>query len=143
MDEGFVGEADERSADTVITPVKRRRMTELSDKHKASNKVHVALRAPVERTISQTRQWRVLRQARISPSGSEQAHVSRRRDPHSHDLHVKRSRSDAPAPNNRIPESTPRHHPNGRTQMAVLGLATLRSVQISVPRQVASQGGQP
>ncbi|MEU4351090.1 hypothetical protein [Streptomyces sp. NPDC023838] len=46
MDECFVGEADERSADTVITPVKRRRMTELSDKRKASNKVHAALRAP-------------------------------------------------------------------------------------------------
>ncbi|MGW1617334.1 transposase family protein [Streptomyces sp. NPDC002285] len=39
-----------------------------SGKHKASNKVHAALRAPVERTISRIKQWRILRHARISPN---------------------------------------------------------------------------
>ncbi|MFD5514137.1 transposase family protein [Streptomyces sp. NPDC127051] len=53
---------------TVITPVKRRPDTELPDKHKKSNKVHAALRAPVERTIPRIKQWRIFRHARISPN---------------------------------------------------------------------------
>ncbi|MFD9226107.1 transposase family protein, partial [Streptomyces sp. NPDC060064] len=42
--------------------------TELSGKHKASNKIHAALRAPVERTIARIKHWRILRHARISPN---------------------------------------------------------------------------
>ncbi|MGW6257636.1 IS5/IS1182 family transposase, partial [Streptomyces sp. NPDC055085] len=42
--------------------------TELSGKHKASNKVHAALHAPVERTIARIKQRRILRHARISPN---------------------------------------------------------------------------
>ncbi|MFF3404576.1 transposase family protein, partial [Streptomyces sp. NPDC002659] len=53
---------------TAITPIKRRPKTELSDKHKASNKVHAALRAPVDRTIARIKQWRILRHPRISPN---------------------------------------------------------------------------
>ncbi|MER7960220.1 transposase family protein [Streptomyces sp. NPDC096030] len=36
--------------------------------HKTSNKVHAALRAPVERTISRIKQWQLFRHARISPN---------------------------------------------------------------------------
>ncbi|GAA3597099.1 transposase family protein [Streptomyces osmaniensis] len=53
---------------TVITPIKRRPDTELPDKYKQSNKIHAALRAPVERTISRIKQWRICRHARISPN---------------------------------------------------------------------------
>ncbi|MGW3140968.1 transposase family protein [Streptomyces sp. NPDC001139] len=42
--------------------------TELSHKHKAANKVHATLRAPVERTIARTKQWRILHHAQISPN---------------------------------------------------------------------------
>jgi hypothetical protein len=62
-DKGYIG-----AGGTVITPIKRRPKTELSGKHKASNKVHAALRAPVERTIARIKQWRILRHARISPN---------------------------------------------------------------------------
>jgi hypothetical protein len=62
-DKGYTG-----AGGTVITPIKRRLKTELSDKHKASNKVHAALRAPVERTISRIKQWRIFRQARTRPN---------------------------------------------------------------------------
>ncbi|MCC2280974.1 transposase family protein [Streptomyces sp. ET3-23] len=55
-------------AATVITPIKRRPDTELADKHMKSNKVHAALRAPVERTISRIKQWRIFRHARTSPN---------------------------------------------------------------------------
>ncbi|WP_372412460.1 transposase family protein [Streptomyces luteireticuli] len=50
------------------TVIKRRPDTELADKHKKSNKVHAALRAPVERTISRIKQWRILRHTRTSPN---------------------------------------------------------------------------
>ncbi|MFG2634881.1 transposase family protein [Streptomyces sp. NPDC048362] len=40
----------------------------MSRKHKLSNKVHAALRTPVERTIARIKQWRILRHARISPN---------------------------------------------------------------------------
>ncbi|WP_331718638.1 transposase family protein (plasmid) [Streptomyces sp. NBC_00289] len=62
-DKGYVG-----TGGTVITPIKRRPGTELPDKHKTSNKVHAALRAPVERTISRIKQWRIFRHARVSPN---------------------------------------------------------------------------
>lgn len=62
-DKGYAG-----AGGTVITPIKRRPKTELSDKHKASNKVHAALRTPVERTISRIKQWRIFRHARTSPN---------------------------------------------------------------------------
>lgn len=62
-DKGYIG-----AGGTVITPIRRRAHTELSDKHKTSNKVHAALRAPVERTIARIKQWRTLRRARISPN---------------------------------------------------------------------------
>ncbi|MEU9057285.1 transposase family protein [Streptomyces sp. NPDC048384] len=62
-DKGYAG-----AGGTVITPIKRRPKTELSDKHKASNRVHAALRAPVERAISRIKQWRIFRHARISPN---------------------------------------------------------------------------
>ena len=62
-DKGYQG-----AGGTVTTPIKRRPNTKLSDKHKASNTVHAALRAPVERTISRIKQWRILRHARISPN---------------------------------------------------------------------------
>jgi hypothetical protein len=62
-DKGYIG-----AGGTVITPIKRRPKTELSRKHKASNKVQAALRAPVERTIARIKQWSVLRHARISPN---------------------------------------------------------------------------
>ncbi|WP_406190801.1 transposase family protein [Streptomyces sp. NBC_01017] len=52
----------------MITPVNRRPKAELPDKHQASNKVHAALRAPVERPISRIKQWRICRHARISPN---------------------------------------------------------------------------
>ncbi|MGW2421415.1 transposase family protein [Streptomyces sp. NPDC001709] len=62
-DKGYV-----RAGGTVITPVKRRPKAELPDKHKASNKVHAALRAPVERTISRIKHWRIFRHAGTSPN---------------------------------------------------------------------------
>jgi transposase len=62
-DKGYTG-----AGGTVITPLKRRPNTELPSKHRKSNKVHAALRAPVERTISRIKQWRILRHARISPN---------------------------------------------------------------------------
>ncbi|ANZ21601.1 DDE superfamily endonuclease [Streptomyces noursei ATCC 11455] len=62
-DKGYQG-----AGGTVITPIKRHRGTELPDKHKKSNTVHAALRAPVERTISRIKQWRIFRHARISPN---------------------------------------------------------------------------
>jgi hypothetical protein len=62
-DKGYQG-----AGGTVITPIKRRPDTELTDKHKKSNKVHAALRAPVERTISRIKQWRIFRHARNSPN---------------------------------------------------------------------------
>lgn len=62
-DKGYQG-----AGGTVITPIKRRPGTELPDKHKKSNKVHAALRAPVERTISRIKQWRIFHHARISPN---------------------------------------------------------------------------
>ncbi|GGX62239.1 hypothetical protein GCM10010324_03700 [Streptomyces hiroshimensis] len=62
-DKGYQG-----AGGTVITPIKRRPDTELPDKHKRSNRAHAALRAPVERTISRIKQWRIFRHARISPN---------------------------------------------------------------------------
>ncbi|WP_372412302.1 transposase family protein [Streptomyces luteireticuli] len=62
-DKGYRG-----AGGTVITPVKRRPNTELPGKHKKSNRVHASLRAPVERTISRIKQWRIFRHARISPN---------------------------------------------------------------------------
>ncbi|MEU5307127.1 transposase family protein [Streptomyces noursei] len=62
-DKGYQG-----AGGTVITPIKHRPDTELSDKHKKSNRVHAALRAPVERTISRIKQWRIFHHARISPN---------------------------------------------------------------------------
>lgn len=62
-DKGYIG-----AGGAVITPIRRRAHSELSGKHKASNKVHAALRAPVERTISRIKEWRILRHARISPN---------------------------------------------------------------------------
>ncbi|MEU5307086.1 transposase family protein [Streptomyces noursei] len=62
-DKGYQG-----AGGTVITPIKRRPGNELPNKHKKSNKVHAALRAPVERTISRIKQWRIFRHARISPN---------------------------------------------------------------------------
>ncbi|WP_371666503.1 transposase family protein [Streptomyces sp. NBC_00289] len=62
-DKGYAG-----AGGTVITPIKRRPKTELSDKHKKSNKVHAALRAPIERTISRIKRWRIFRHARTSPN---------------------------------------------------------------------------
>ena len=62
-DKGYTG-AD----GTVITPIKCKPHTDLSTKHKASNKVHASLRAPVERTISRIKQWRIFRHARNSPN---------------------------------------------------------------------------
>ncbi|MFE4582990.1 transposase family protein, partial [Streptomyces chartreusis] len=62
-DKGYIG-----AAGSIITPIKRRPKTELSGKHKASNKVHAGLRAPIERTIARIKQWRILRHARISPN---------------------------------------------------------------------------
>ncbi|MFD3947912.1 transposase family protein [Streptomyces sp. NPDC058579] len=62
-DKGYQG-----AGGTVITPIKRRPDTELPDKHKKSNMVHASLRAPVERTISRIKQWRIFRHARISPN---------------------------------------------------------------------------
>ncbi|MFD5513821.1 transposase family protein [Streptomyces sp. NPDC127051] len=66
--EALAGKGCQGAGGTVITPVKRRADTELPDKHKKSNKVHAALRSPVERTISRIKQWRILRHARISPN---------------------------------------------------------------------------
>ncbi|MFD5514227.1 transposase family protein [Streptomyces sp. NPDC127051] len=62
-DKGYQG-----AGGTVITPIKRRPNTELPDKHKKSNKVHAALRAPVEHAISRIKGWRIFRHARISPN---------------------------------------------------------------------------
>jgi DDE superfamily endonuclease/Helix-turn-helix of DDE superfamily endonuclease len=62
-DLGYVG-----AGGTVITPVKRSAGMELSDKHKASNRVHAQLRAPVERAFSRVKCWRIFRHARISPN---------------------------------------------------------------------------
>ncbi|MFF3404250.1 transposase family protein [Streptomyces sp. NPDC002659] len=62
-DKGYIG-----AGGTVITPIRRRTHTELSGKQEASNKVHAALRAPVERTIARIKQWRILSHARISPN---------------------------------------------------------------------------
>lgn len=62
-DKGYIG-----AGPTVITPIRRRAHSELSGKHKASNKVHAALRAPIERAIARIKQWRILRHARISPN---------------------------------------------------------------------------
>jgi hypothetical protein len=62
-DLGYVG-----AGGTVITPVKRAAGMELSDKHKASNKVHAQLRAPVERAFSRVKCRRIFRHARISPN---------------------------------------------------------------------------
>lgn len=62
-DLGYVG-----AGGTVITPVKRTAGMELSDKHKASNRVHAQLRAPVERAFSRIKGWRIFRHARISPN---------------------------------------------------------------------------
>jgi len=62
-DKGYQG-----AGGTVITPIKRRPDTELPDKHKKSNRVQASLRAPVERTISRIKQWRIFRHARISPN---------------------------------------------------------------------------
>lgn len=62
-DKGYQG-----AGGTLITPVKRRPGTELADKHKKSNRVHASLRAPVERTISRIKQWRIFRHARTSPN---------------------------------------------------------------------------
>ncbi|MFG2639061.1 hypothetical protein ACGFX8_36140 [Streptomyces sp. NPDC048362] len=52
----------------MITPIKRRPEIELADKHKTSNEAQAALPAPVERTISRTKQWRIFRHAPISPN---------------------------------------------------------------------------
>lgn len=52
----------------MITPIKRHPNTELPKKHKKSNTVHAALRAPVERIISRIKQWRILHHARTSPN---------------------------------------------------------------------------
>ncbi|WP_372412450.1 transposase family protein [Streptomyces luteireticuli] len=60
--------ADKGYGGTVITPIKRRLNTELPRKHKKSNTVHAALRAPVERTVSRIQQWRIFRHARIRPN---------------------------------------------------------------------------
>lgn len=62
-DKGYQG-----AGGTVITPIKRRAGTDLPDKHKASNKVHTAPLAPIERTISRIKQWRIIRHARTSPN---------------------------------------------------------------------------
>ena len=62
-DLGYVG-----AGGTVITPIKRAPDRELPDKHKASNKVHASLRAPVERAFSRIKGWRIFRHARISPN---------------------------------------------------------------------------
>ncbi|WP_030688701.1 IS5/IS1182 family transposase [Streptomyces sp. NRRL B-1347] len=62
-DKGYQG-----ACGAVITPIKRRPDTELPDKHKKSNRVHASLRAPVERTISRIKQWRIFRHARTSPN---------------------------------------------------------------------------
>ncbi|WP_432021371.1 transposase family protein [Streptomyces sp. 1222.5] len=62
-DKGYQG-----AGGTIITPIRRRPGTELPDKHKKSNKVHAGLRAPIERTISRIKQWRIFRHARISPN---------------------------------------------------------------------------
>lgn len=62
-DKGYQG-----AGGTVITPIKRRPGGELHDKHKKSNRVHAALRAPVERAISRIKGWRIFRHARISPN---------------------------------------------------------------------------
>jgi hypothetical protein len=62
-DKGYQG-----AGGTVVTPIKRRPATQLPDKHKKSNKIHASLRAPVERTISRIKQWRIFRHARISPN---------------------------------------------------------------------------
>lgn len=62
-DKGYVG-----AGGTVVTPIKRRPNMELSDKHKAANKVHSGLRAPVERVIARIKGWRIFRHARISPN---------------------------------------------------------------------------
>ncbi len=68
-----------------------------------SNKVHAALRAPVEWTISRIKQWRIFRHARHQ---SEQTHVSGCRDPHPHDLQVKK------APGFTQPDNTLEGHRN-------------------------------
>jgi transposase len=62
-DLGYVG-----AGGTVITPIKRAPKMELSDKHKASNRVHAGLRAPVERGFAKIKNWRILRHARLSPN---------------------------------------------------------------------------
>jgi DDE superfamily endonuclease/Helix-turn-helix of DDE superfamily endonuclease len=62
-DKGYQG-----AGGTVITPIKRKPGNELCDKYKKSNKVHAALRAPVERAISRIKAWRIFRHARISPN---------------------------------------------------------------------------
>ncbi|MFI5987797.1 transposase family protein, partial [Streptomyces sp. NPDC051555] len=62
-DKGYQG-----ASGTVITPIKHRANTELPGKHKISNKVHAALRAPVERTIARIKGWRILRHTRMSPN---------------------------------------------------------------------------
>ncbi|WP_328623203.1 transposase family protein [Streptomyces sp. NBC_00354] len=62
-DKGYQG-----AGGTVITPVKRRPGSELHKKHKKSNRVHAALRAPVERAISRIKAWRIFRHARNSPN---------------------------------------------------------------------------
>ncbi|WP_432021512.1 transposase family protein [Streptomyces sp. 1222.5] len=83
-DKGYQG-----AGGTIITPIKRRPATELTDKHKKSNKVHAGLRASVERPPR--------------PHKPEQTHVSRRSHPHPHDLHVKMAPADhRPALNRRV-----------------------------------------
>ncbi|GAA3597444.1 transposase family protein [Streptomyces osmaniensis] len=68
-DSGFFGGKCYTGADgAVITPIRRRPGTELPDKYKKSNKAHAALWAPVERTISRIKQWRIFRHDRISPN---------------------------------------------------------------------------
>ncbi|MEU5306992.1 transposase family protein [Streptomyces noursei] len=51
-DKGYQG-----AGGTVITPIKRRPGTQLSEKHKKPNKAHATLRTPVERTISRIKTW--------------------------------------------------------------------------------------
>ncbi|MET8453941.1 transposase family protein [Streptomyces sp. NPDC005209] len=62
-DKGYQG-----AGGTQTAPIKRRPGCELPEKHKKSNTVHAVLRAPVERTISHIKQWRIFRHARISPN---------------------------------------------------------------------------
>ncbi|MFE9934222.1 hypothetical protein [Streptomyces sp. NPDC005533] len=48
--EVLAGKGYQGADGTVITPIKRRHSTGLPDKHKALDKVHAALRAPVEQS---------------------------------------------------------------------------------------------